>query len=155
MFLTGLNADESRHIVTLIDAGLVDDQPVLVMERLQADLGQWLAQQRRDQAPPPELAQIPDWAEQILDGLDVVHRAGFVYRDLKFSNLLVGDNGALLKLADFGALKRENGDSTRSFIGTPATMAPEQALPVRQSVAGGCEYAVDYRACLLYTSRCV
>lgn len=146
VFLTGLDADESRHIVTLIDAGLVDDQPVLVMERLQADLGQWLAQQRRDQAPPPELAQILDWAEQILDGLEVVHRAGFVYRDLKFSNLLVGDNGALLKLADFGALKRENGDSTRSFIGTPATMAPEQALPVRQSVAGGCEYAVDYRA---------
>lgn len=146
VFLTGLDADESRHIVTLIDAGLVDGQPVLIMERLQADLGQWLAQQQRDQAPPPDLAQILDWAEQILDGLEVVHRAGFVYRDLKFSNLLVGENGALLKLADFGALKRENGDSTRSFIGTPATMAPEQALPVRQSLAGGCEYAVDYRA---------
>ncbi len=58
----------------------------------------------------------------------------------------MGQDGALLKLADFGALKRENGDSTRSFIGTPATMAPEQALPVRQSVVGGCEYAVDYRA---------
>ena len=146
VFLTGLDADQSRHIVTLIDAGLVDDQPVLIMERLQADLGQWLAQQQRDQAPPPDLAQILDWAEQILDGLEVVHRAGFVYRDLKFSNLLVGEDGALLKLADFGALKRENGDSTRSFIGTPATMAPEQALPVRQSLAGGCEYAVDYRA---------
>ena len=146
VFLNSLDADQSRHIVTLIDAGLVDGQPVLVMERLQADLGQWLAQQRRDQAPPPDLAQILDWAGQILDGLDVVHRAGFVYRDLKFSNVLVGQDGALLKLADFGALRRENGDSTRSFIGTPATMAPEQALPVRQSVAGGCEYAVDYRA---------
>ena len=146
VFLNSLDADQSRHIVTLIDAGLVDGQPVLVMERLQADLGQWLAQQRRDQAPPPDLAQILDWAGQILDGLDVVHRAGFVYRDLKFSNVLVGQDGALLKLADFGALRRENGDSTRSFIGTPATMAPEQVLPVRQSVAGGCEYAVDYRA---------
>jgi len=146
VFLNSLDADQSRHIVTLIDAGLVDDQPVLVMERLQADLGQWLAQQRRDQASPPDLTQILDWASQILDGLDVVHRAGFVYRDLKFSNVLVGQDGALLKLADFGALRRENGDSTRSFIGTPATMAPEQALPVRQSVAGGCEYAVDYRA---------
>ena len=146
VFLNGLDADQSRHIVALIDAGLVDDQPVLVLERLQANLGQWLAQRRRDRAPPPDLAQILDWAEQMLDGLDVVHRAGFVYRDLKFSNLLVGDDGALLKLADFGALKRETGDSTRSFIGTPATMAPEQALPVRRAADGGCEYAVDYRA---------
>lgn len=146
VFLNGLDADQSRHIVALIDAGLVDDQPVLVLERLQANLGQWLAQRRRDHAPPPDLAQILDWAEQMLDGLEVVHRAGFVYRDLKFSNLLVGDDGALLKLADFGALKRETGDSTRSFIGTPATMAPEQALPVRRAADGGCEYAVDYRA---------
>jgi serine/threonine protein kinase len=146
VFLNGLDADQSRHIVALIDAGLVDDQPVLVLERLQTNLAQWLAQHRRDRAPPPDLAQILDWAEQMLDGLEVVHRAGFIYRDLKFSNLLVGDDGALLKLADFGALKRETGDSTRSFIGTPATMAPEQALPVRRAADGGCEYAVDYRA---------
>jgi serine/threonine protein kinase len=143
-FLDRLNADESRHVVALFDHGLVDDQPVLVLERLQANLGQWLAQQQRQHAPP-DLTQILDWAEQIVDGLDVVHGAGFVYRDLKFSNLLVGENGALLKLADFGSLRRENGDNTRSFIGTPATMAPEQALPDCRG-ADGYEYAVDYRA---------
>ena len=143
-FLRGLNADQSRHVVVLLDHGEVDGQPALVLERLQANLGQWLAQLRRESAPP-DLAQILDWAEQILDGLDVVHQAGFVYRDLKFSNLLVGDDGARLKLADFGSLKREDGDNTRSFIGTPATMAPEQVLPAHQG-AEGCEYAVDYRA---------
>ncbi len=144
-FLTGLDADQSRHVVALLDHGVVDGQPALVLERLQANLGQWLAHQRRESAPSPDLAQIMDWVEQILDGLDVVHRAGFVYRDLKFSNLLVGENGARLKLADFGSLKREDGDNTRSFIGTPATMAPEQVLPARRG-AEGCEYAVDYRA---------
>jgi len=143
-FLRGLDADQSRHVVALLDHGAVDGQPALVLERLQANLGQWLAQLRRE-STPPDLAQILDWAEQILDGLDVVHQAGFVYRDLKFSNLLVGADGARLKLADFGSLKREDGDNTRSFIGTPATMAPEQVLPARQG-AEGCEYAVDYRA---------
>lgn len=143
-FLDTLKATPSPHIVTLIDHGQVDQQPALVLERLQANLGQWLTQQRRASALP-DLAQILDWAKQILDGLDVVHEAGFVYRDLKFSNILVGENGALLKLADFGSLKRENGDNTQSFIGTPATMAPEQILPARQG-AMGCEYAVDYRA---------
>ena len=144
-FLAGLDAEQSRHIVTLIDHGQVDGQPVLVLERLAANLGQWLAQQRRDNAPPPDLEQILDWAEQILSGLEVIHHAGFVYRDLKFSNILVDQRGQRLKLADFGSLKRENGDSTRSFIGTPATMAPEQALPVRFSPEGS-EYRVDYRA---------
>ena len=144
-FLRGLDPDQSRHVVALLDHGVVDGQPALVLERLQANLGQWLARQRRESAPPPDLVQILDWAEQILDGLDVVHRAGFVYRDLKFSNLLVGDDGARLKLADFGSLKREDGDNTRSFIGTPATMAPEQVLPACQG-AEGYEYAVDYRA---------
>ena len=143
-FLKGLTADQSRHVVVLLNHGEVDGQPALVLERLQTNLGQWLAQLRQKGASP-DLAQILDWAEQILDGLDVVHQAGFVYRDLKFSNLLVGDDGARLKLADFGSLKREDGDNTRSFIGTPATMAPEQVLPAHRGVEG-CEYAVDYRA---------
>ena len=144
-FLASLNAEQSRHIVTLLDHGQIDEQPVLVLERLSANLGQWLAQQRRDNAPPPDLERILDWAGQILTGLEVIHHAGFVYRDLKFSNILVDKRGEQLKLADFGSLKRENGDSTRSFIGTPATMAPEQALPVRFGPEGS-EYAVDYRA---------
>ncbi len=144
-FLDGLGDEQSRHVVTLLAHDQVDGQPVLVLERMQANLGQWLSQLRREGAPPPDLACILDWAEQILDGLDVIHRAGFVYRDLKFSNILVGEGGALLKLADFGSLKREDGDSTRSCIGTPATMAPEQIVPIRQG-ANGCEYAVDFRA---------
>lgn len=117
-FLAGLDLDQSRHVVTLLDHGQVDGQPVLVLERLAANLGEWLAQQRRDNLPPPDLERILDWAGQILAGLEVIHNAGFVYRDLKFSNILVDARGERLKLADFGSLKRENGDSTRSFIGT-------------------------------------
>lgn len=144
-FLGGLSAAQSRHIVTLLAHGQIDGQPVLVLEKMQANLGHWLEQARRNGDPPPDLCCILDWVDQILMGLDVIHQAGFVYRDLKFSNILVSDQGALLKLADFGSLKREDGDSTRSFIGTPATMAPEQLLPIRQN-PDGCEYAVDYRA---------
>ena len=144
-FLAGLDPDQSRHVIALIDHGQVDGQPVLVMERMATNLGHWLAQQQRNSAPPPDLARILDWARQILTGLEVIHNAGFVYRDLKFSNILVDEHGTHLKLADFGSLKRENGDSTRSFIGTPATMAPEQALPVRFGREGN-EYLVDYRA---------
>ncbi|MCB1918870.1 MAG: protein kinase [Candidatus Competibacteraceae bacterium] len=144
-FLSRLSSEQSRHIVTLLDHGQLDGQPVLVMEQLSANLGQWLAQKRQDSAPPLALERILDWAGQILSGLEVIHDAGFVYRDLKFSNILVDQDGALLKLADFGSLKRHDGDSTRSFIGTPATMAPEQALPASTG-AEGYEYAVGPRA---------
>ena len=144
-FLARLDADQSHHIVALLDHGQASGQPVLVLERLHANLGQWLTQQRRESALPSELEQVIDWTEQILDGLEVIHRAGFVYRDLKFSNILVDEGGALLKLADFGSLSREDGDNTRSFVGTPSTMAPEQVLPVRRGAAGS-EYAIDYRA---------
>ncbi len=144
-FLCRLDAEQSRHIITLIDHGQLDDQPVLVLEQMQCHLGQWLAKQRRMGNAPPTLSSILNWVKQILSGLDTVHQAGFVYRDLKFSNILVNHDGALLKLADFGSLRLENGHHTRSFIGTPATMAPEQMLPVRQN-NNVCEYAVDYRA---------
>ena len=138
-FLQSLDAARARHIVTLVDHGQADGQPVLALERMQGHLGQFLDTQT------PDLERILDWAGQILAGLEVIHAAGFVYRDLKFSNILVGEDGALLKLADFGSLRREDGDSTRSFIGTPATMAPEQVLPVDQD-ASGYAYEVDFRA---------
>ncbi|MCB1769105.1 MAG: protein kinase, partial [Candidatus Competibacteraceae bacterium] len=144
-FLSRLDSEQSRHIVTLFDHGQIDGRPVLVMEQLFANLGQWLAQKRQDGAPPLEFERILDWAGQILSGLEVIHNAGFVYRDLKFSNILVDQDGALLKLADFGSLKRHDGDITRSFIGTPATMAPEQVLPAATG-SQGYEYAVGPRA---------
>ena len=92
VFLQDLKADQSRHIVKLIQAGTVNNQPVLVLERMSGNLDQWLTQRRRDGAPLPDLAWILDWAEQILSGLDVIHQNGFVYRDLKFSNLLVDED---------------------------------------------------------------
>ncbi len=144
-FLARLDADQSRHIVTLLDHGQAGGQPVLVMERMHANLGQWLAQQRRESELPPELERVIDWARQILEGLDAIHRAGFVYRDLKFSNILVDEWGTMLKLADFGSLSREDGENTCSFVGTPSTMAPEQVLPAHRG-AEGSEYAIDYRA---------
>ncbi|MCB1775935.1 MAG: protein kinase [Candidatus Competibacteraceae bacterium] len=144
-FLSRLDSEQARHIVTLFDHGQIDGQPVLVMEQLSANLSQWLAQKRQDSAPPLALERILDWASQILSGLEVIHNAGFVYRDLKFSNILVDQDGALLKLTDFGSLKRHDGNITRSFVGTPATMAPEQVLPAATGPQGY-EYAVGPRA---------
>ncbi len=74
-----------------------------------------------------------DLIGQILDGLDYAHRQGFVHRDVKPANILVGvDRGRMTaKLTDFGLAKRyrQAGDPiTRGHIsfGTPDYMPPEQ-----------------------------
>jgi uncharacterized RDD family membrane protein YckC len=62
-------------------------------------------------------------------GLRAALTEGFIHRDVKPSNLLVDSEGHV-KLADFGLVKRMDGDSelTRhgQIVGSPLYMAPEQ-----------------------------
>src|SRR5690606_29493115 len=85
----------------------------------------------------------------ILDGVQALHRRGIVHRDLKPSNVFLhrsDQRGAQPKVLDFGIAK-----STSGFVGTPADMAPEQALGARD-IDGRCDqYAL---AVMLYECLC-
>ena len=77
------------------------------------------------------------YAAEILLALDALHRACFVYRDLKPENVLLDGEGHV-RLSDFGLAKQiegalDAGGST--FCGTPSYMAPEVLLGTGHGIA--------------------
>lgn len=144
--------DGHPNIVLATDFGETPSgQPFLVMERLH---GRTLLEERNARGALPVLEAI-DLACQALAGLEAVHAAGVVHRDIKPGNLFLcnaRDGGRrTLKILDFGAAKLvERDDAAPStvaprametaqgtVIGSPRYMAPEQI---------GSTAPVDHRA---------
>ncbi|MFI1099934.1 Stk1 family PASTA domain-containing Ser/Thr kinase [Streptomyces melanogenes] len=68
-----------------------------------------------------------DILEPVLAALGAAHRAGFVHRDMKPENVLIGDDGRV-KVADFGLVRAVDAvtSTTGSVLGTVSYLAPEQ-----------------------------
>lgn len=83
-----------------------------------------------------------DILEPVLAALGAAHRAGFVHRDMKPENVLIGDDGRV-KVADFGLVRSVDTvtGTTGSVLGTVSYLAPEQ---VEQ---GAADPRVDVYAC--------
>jgi len=79
------------------------------------------------------LPQVAGVLEGVLAGLGLAHARGVVHRDLKPENVMVTSSGTV-KIADFGVAKVLEDAAGRPLtlsgttLGTPAYMAPEQAL---------------------------
>ncbi|WP_215454679.1 Stk1 family PASTA domain-containing Ser/Thr kinase [Streptomyces sp. ATCC 21386] len=68
-----------------------------------------------------------DILEPVLAALGAAHRAGFVHRDMKPENVLIGDDGRV-KVADFGLVRAVDTvtSTTGAVLGTVSYLAPEQ-----------------------------
>ncbi|MFH8760714.1 serine/threonine-protein kinase [Streptomyces atroolivaceus] len=115
-------------LVTVHDAGSDGDDLYLVMQYVEgADLADHLAE--HDPYPWPWAVAI---AAQLCAVLSAVHAVPIVHRDLKPRNAMVKPDGTLTVL-DLGIASVMDTDTTRlthtgSPIGSPAYMAPEQAM---------------------------
>ncbi|MFE6418454.1 Stk1 family PASTA domain-containing Ser/Thr kinase [Streptomyces enissocaesilis] len=83
-----------------------------------------------------------DILEPVLAALGAAHRAGFVHRDMKPENVLIGDDGRV-KVADFGLVRAVDTvtSTTGAVLGTVSYLAPEQ---IEQ---GAADPRVDVYAC--------
>jgi eukaryotic-like serine/threonine-protein kinase len=124
------------NCVALVDFGIDDSSPYLVMEYVE---GKTLADLLDYGAIPPERAV--HIILQILGGLEHAHDRGILHRDLKPANIMIvnteGYPGDFVKILDFGLAKLAwPGEDGRDVtvegiaIGTPGYMSPEQAAGV-------------------------
>jgi len=115
-------------VVGVFDAGRQDNLAYIVMEFID---GQTLDALLRSQ-PGPDLATKLDLCRQAARILDYAHAHGVIHRDIKPTNLLVQNDGAV-KICDFGIAKvMQSTEFTQTqtgmAVGTPEFMSPEQVL---------------------------
>jgi len=122
-----LSSLDHPHIVPVYDYVERDELCLLVMEQLPGGTV-W------DQFTDPGIDMAGACAVALVTAaaLDHAHERGVLHRDIKPENLLFAEDGALLKVADFGIAKVLTGGRTMATVagqvlGTPSYMAPEQA----------------------------
>jgi serine/threonine-protein kinase len=112
-------------INTVYDFGTVREVSYMVLEYLDGiTLSQWM----RNNPTPPTPQAVAHWLQQVSSALDFAHGNKVIHRDLKPANLMVVNNGATIKLLDFGIAKMEDVGLTQTgmTVGTPSYMSPEQ-----------------------------
>ncbi len=126
---------QSEHVCRVMDVGTAENGlPYMVLEFLEGlDLSQ-----RLEQHGPLGVEECVDYTLQALEAIAQAHALGIVHRDLKPANLFLAqraDGGTTIKVLDFGIAKASNpfGEggnhsltSTKSMLGSPLYMSPEQ-----------------------------
>jgi serine/threonine protein kinase len=145
------------NVATLHDfASLADGSHYMVWEYID---GENLAQRLRTRGtlPPRQALRI---TIQALKGLDAIHRAGIVHRDISPENLMITHDDETVKIIDLGVAKIEDTEvaQTRTgiFVGKLRYAAPEQLgfLPENERIDGRADlYALAMVLVELLTGR--
>jgi serine/threonine-protein kinase len=118
------------NVVRALDHGtLTDGRPFLVLEYIEGPSLREVIHERGSLTPADSLEILAP----LCDALATAHDHGLVHRDVKASNVILARVDGQLRpvLLDFGLVKLLDQagpglTSSRSMLGTPAAMAPEQ-----------------------------
>ncbi|MGW7101515.1 Stk1 family PASTA domain-containing Ser/Thr kinase [Streptomyces sp. NPDC054838] len=111
------------NVVAVFDQGTDGPYTYLAMEYVSGCTLRDVLRRRGALQPRAAL----DILEPVLAALGAAHRAGFVHRDMKPENVLIGDDGRV-KVADFGLVRSVDTvtSTTGAVLGTVSYLAPEQ-----------------------------
>jgi len=90
-------------------------------------------------------AELASFAATVAEALAYAHRCGVLHRDVKPSNVFVGDDGSV-KLGDFGIACLAGAAASRDGSGTGRYMAPEQAVGEATELSDQYSLGVTMRA---------
>jgi eukaryotic-like serine/threonine-protein kinase len=144
----------SAHVVQVLDYGVHEQTPYLVMELMQGEsLAGCLEREKR--LTPERTVSI---MTQVARALGRAHSADIVHRDLKPDNIFLvrEDDQELVKILDFGIAKTPQsqfgGMETRTGVtmGTPYYMSPEQVEGKR-----AVDFRTDLWAMAVIASECL
>ena len=133
---------EHPNCGTVLDVGVHDDRPYVVMEFVS---GQNL-KELINTGPLP-VARAVEITRQVLSGLSHAHEHGIIHRDIKPANIIVSQKAGVgdhAKILDFGIARTTQDTSNLTgglVLGTPNYMAPEQIR------GGKIDHRVDLYAC--------
>ncbi len=114
------------NIVNVYDVGEDGKVHYIVMELIE---GQNLKDIIKNEGTLDEYTAL-DITKQIAKALGAAHKKGIIHRDIKPHNILISNEGRLVKVADFGIAKAVSSStitSTGSVIGSVHYFSPEQA----------------------------
>ena len=125
--IAGLN---HPNIVAVSDYDRHDGKPFFVMDYFPNNMGTMMGEFYTIEKPsrPIRMDKALDYTRQILNGLDCLHDAGILHRDIKPFNVLVTSRDTL-KICDFGLSKIRHEAFTGPAnlnVGSPYYTAPEQ-----------------------------
>lgn len=120
------------NIVTILDFLELNGTAYLIMEHVDGVTLFDLISQRERSGKPFAQNELLEIAIPIAEGLDYIHHANILHRDIKPSNILIRCQDARPVLIDFGAMKDEFVERTKSKAPyTPGYAALEQVAEGR------------------------